>query len=225
LRTPDGMHLPSSPARLSLREQVLRGLRAAVVSGELAAGVVYSIPALARQFGVSATPVREALLELARDGTVQPVRNKGFRVSTMSDQDLDQVAAIRELLEPAGIAAATQLASPGDLEALRPLAQRIVTAARDGHLITYLEADRDFHLRLLSLSGNKRLVDVVGLLRAQTRLFGLAPLAERGVLVHSAHEHLALLEVMAKGDAQAAEALVARHIGHVRGVWAGRGEK
>jgi DNA-binding GntR family transcriptional regulator len=156
---------------------------------------------------------------------VEPVRNKGFRVSTMSEEDLDQVAAIRELLEPAGVATATTLASPGDLEALRPLAQRIVAAARSGDLTTYLEADRDFHLRLLSLSGNLRLVDVVGRLRAQTRLFGLAPLAERGVLVHSADEHLALLELMAKGDAEAAEALVARHIGHVRGVWAGRGEK
>ncbi|HSA52260.1 MAG TPA: GntR family transcriptional regulator, partial [Yinghuangia sp.] len=66
--------------RLSLREQVARAIRAALVAGEMRPGVVYSAPGLATRFGVSATPVREALLDLAKDGLVEPVRNKGFRV-------------------------------------------------------------------------------------------------------------------------------------------------
>lgn len=57
-------------------------------------------------------------------------------------------------------------------------------------------------------------------LRAQSRIYGLRPLAERGELVSSAREHSELLELVAARDAEGAERLMRRHIGHVRGIWA-----
>lgn len=65
--------------RTSVRGQVLDALRAALVSGDLAPGEVYSGPALGERFGVSATPVREAMQQLAREGAVEVVPNRGFR--------------------------------------------------------------------------------------------------------------------------------------------------
>src|SRR5882672_10851460 len=65
----------------SLRDQVRRSLEAAMVAGELRPGELYSAPALGERFGVSATPVREAMLDLARDGFVVAERNRGFRVA------------------------------------------------------------------------------------------------------------------------------------------------
>ncbi|MEK9665318.1 MAG: GntR family transcriptional regulator, partial [Candidatus Nanopelagicales bacterium] len=85
--------------RVSLRERVAESLRAALVSGRMAPGTTYSIPALAEQFGVSATPVREAMLDLVNEGIVAPVPNKGFRVVELSDEELDQVTELRRLLE------------------------------------------------------------------------------------------------------------------------------
>src|ERR671911_3059487 len=93
------MTLPSFARRTSLREQVADALRAAVVSGEMKPGHVYSAPALAAQFGVSATPVREAMLDLAKEGLVEAVRNKGFRVTALSGRDLDELTEIRRLIE------------------------------------------------------------------------------------------------------------------------------
>src|SRR6188472_1730558 len=63
----------------SLRDRISKSLSAAITSGELAPGTLVSVPTLASQFDVSATPVREAMLDLEQRGFVEPVRNKGFR--------------------------------------------------------------------------------------------------------------------------------------------------
>ncbi|CCB72475.1 GntR family transcriptional regulator [Streptantibioticus cattleyicolor] len=203
-----------------LRDQVAHALRAALISGELRPGQVYSAPALSEEFGISATPVREAMLDLAREGLVEPVRNKGFRVTEVDERDLDQYTEIRTLIEVPTVGRITRSAARQDLEVLRPVAEEIVRAARDHDLIGYLEADRRFHLSLLALSGNDRLVETVGDLRKRSRLYGLTTLDERGELIPSAEEHLELLELMLAGDAKGAEKCMARHLGHVRSLWA-----
>ncbi|MCM2422164.1 GntR family transcriptional regulator [Streptomyces sp. RKAG293] len=207
-------------AQERLRDQVGHALRAALIAGELRPGVVYSAPALAADFGISATPVREAMLDLAREGLVEPVRNKGFRVTEMNERDLDQYTEIRALIEVPTVGRVTRTATPEQLEELRPAAEEIVAAARAHDLIAYLEADRRFHLTLLGLAGNERLVEAVGDLRKRSRLYGLTRLDERGELVSSAEEHIELLDLMIFGDAEAAEECMARHLGHVRSLWA-----
>ncbi|MEW1655503.1 GntR family transcriptional regulator [Streptomyces sp. NPDC093707] len=207
-------------ARERLRDQVAHALHAALISGELKPGEVYSAPALAEDLGVSATPVREAMLDLAREGMVEPVRNKGFRVTEVDARDLDQYTEIRTLIEVPMIGRIARSAAQEDLEALRPIAEEIVRAARAHDLIGYLEADRRFHLSLLALSGNDRLVETVGDLRKRSRLYGLTALDERGELLPSAEEHLELLDLMLTGDAKGAEKCMTRHLGHVRTLWA-----
>lgn len=213
--------LPDLAERVSLREQVANALRAAMISGQLQPGVVYSAPALAGTFGVSATPVREAMLDLAKEGLVEAVRNKGFRVTELSDRDLDELTELRMLIEVPTTASLAGLLAKPDLAELRELAAEIETTAAAGDLIAYLEADREFHLTLLAHSGNRHLVDLVASLRSRARLYGLDQLADTGRLVHSAREHVTLVELLERGDAEAAESLVRQHIQHVRGIWAG----
>ncbi|MFI1018564.1 GntR family transcriptional regulator [Streptomyces sp. NPDC020965] len=212
-------------AQERLRDQVANALRAALIAGELRPGSVYSAPGLAADFGVSATPVREAMLDLAREGLVEPVRNKGFRITEVSERDLDQYSEIRALIEVPVVGRVTGTATRQQLEALRPVAEEIVAAAREHDLIGYLEADRRFHLTLLGLSGNQRLVETVGDLRKRSRLYGLTRLDERGELLPSAQEHIELLDLMLARDAVAAEACMARHLGHVRSLWAQDGDE
>ncbi|GAB2573048.1 GntR family transcriptional regulator [Streptomyces capparidis] len=209
--------------RQNLRDKVRNALRAGIVSGELEPGVVYSAPVLGARFDVSPTPVREAMLDLVGEGLVVSLPNKGFRVTEVSERDLDELAAVRLLLEPPTVRAAVPLVPDADLPRLRELAQDIVAAAEDGDLIGYVEADRVFHLTLLGYAGNRRLVDVVSRLRAQTRLPGLAPLVASGRLRESAAEHHLLLDLVRDRDAEGAEEMTRRHIGHVRGLWAAHG--
>lgn len=217
-------HTPALPTlggrRPSYRERVADALRAALITGELRPGEVYSAPGLAARFGVSATPVREAMLDLAKEGLVDTVPNKGFRVTAVSELQLDEYTHIRSLIEIPTTAALTATAATADLEALRPVAQEIVTSARAGDLIAYVEADLRFHLGLLALAGNGHLVEVVRDLRRRSRLYGLTALAEQGRLQASAEEHLELLDALLGRDEEMVREVMTRHLRHVRGLWA-----
>jgi DNA-binding GntR family transcriptional regulator len=223
-QTPQESAAPSLPRlggrRSSFRERVADALRAALIAGELRPGEVYSAPSLAARFGVSATPVREAMLDLAKEGLVDTVPNKGFRVTAVSDQQLDEYTHIRALVEIPTVTGLTRTADRVSLEALRPAAREIVTAAVAGDLIAYVEADTRFHLGLLALAGNAHLVEVVADLRKRSRLYGLTALVEAGRLLSSAQEHLELLDALLEGDETAVREIMTRHLGHVRGLWA-----
>ncbi|NUW40585.1 GntR family transcriptional regulator [Nonomuraea rhodomycinica] len=216
--------LPGIGPRENLRDRIRAALRAAIISGELEPGVVYSAPALGTQFGVSATPVREAMLDLVKEGLVVPQPNKGFRVTEVSEEDLDNLAAVRLLIEPRAVRESVCAVPEDDFPGLRRLAQDIVDAAERGDLVGYVEADHVFHLTLLGYSRNPVLVDVVSGLRSRTRLLGLTPLLQSGRLGRSAAEHHELLDFIQARDPAGAELLMHRHIGHVRGLWAGGAE-
>lgn len=220
---PEG--LAAIGGRTSLRERVAESLRAALVSGRMAPGTTYSIPALAEQFGVSATPVREAMLDLVNEGIVAPVPNKGFRVVELTDAELDQITELRRLLEVPTVGGLAGAINAAAIKRLRRLADAVSDAARRGDVVAYVEADRELHLALLGEAGNPRLVEMVGRLRDQSRLYGLEQLAADGVLVDSADEHVRLIEALESGDARAAEHVMAHHLDHVRGIWASRREE
>jgi DNA-binding GntR family transcriptional regulator len=213
--------LPALRERRSLREEITSILRGAVMSGELVPGVVYSAPSLAEQFGVSATPVREAMLDLAKEGLVEAVPNKGFRVVQLSGEELDALTEIRALLEiPVVRRLAERGVDPAAIDALRPLAAAVEDAALRRDFIAHVTHDLDFHLGLLALAGNPRLVEIVRSLRQGSRLYGLRHIQDDSAAVASFHEHAELLDRIAAGDADGTEALMRRHIGHVRGLWA-----
>ncbi|MFJ9906736.1 GntR family transcriptional regulator [Streptomyces sp. NPDC101152] len=215
------LELPSLGGRKpNFREKVVDVLRAALISGELRPGQVYSAPALAPRLGVSATPVREAMLELVKEGMVEIVPNKGFRVTEVSGTQLDEYTHVRSLIEIPTTVDLASTADADDLEALRPIAEEIVTSAGKGDLIAYVEADLAFHLGLLALAGNEHLVEVVRDLRRRSRLYGLTALVQAGRLQASAEEHLELLDALLARDADATREVMTRHLGHVRGIWA-----
>lgn len=209
----------------SYRDGVAEVLRAALIAGQMKPGRLYSAPALALQLGVSATPVREAMSELAAQGMVEVVRNRGFRVTELTDVELDEMTKLRTLIEVPTMGEVAATCDVDAVEALRPIATRIEEAALASDMIGYIEADRQFHLAVLAMSGNEQLVRTVDQLRARSRLYGIQELAERGLLVRSAKEHAAMLDTLVRHDAEATMRLMRLHLGHVRGVWAGRRER
>jgi DNA-binding GntR family transcriptional regulator len=206
--------------RASLRDQALAVLREGMVSGELAPGEIYSVTALANQLGVSASPVREAMLTLVNQGLMEPIRNRGFRVLPIDDSDRREIFELRVLLEiPAMQNLAGNDAIKDEYDKYSAIAAEIVDAARDGDLIDYLDADRRFHMGLLAHTTNERLIELVDGLRDQTRLFGLKELSDRGTLTASAEEHLPILDAIVAGDGEATRSLMLRHLDHIKGDW------
>ncbi len=213
-----------SVPRLSLRDEAATQLRAHIASGSLTAGELYSIGAIAAELGVSATPVREAVLELANEDIVEIVHNRGFRVHVLTDVDLDHILELRLALEVPAMGRLAELKPAPDLLSFRPIAHTLVKNAKDGDFVEFVALDREFHLGLTALLGNPRYVRLVDLLRRQARLPGLRDLRGAEKFLRSAEEHDELLDLIEAGDRANAEALMKRHLGHTRGLWAGRAE-
>ncbi|MGW7428752.1 GntR family transcriptional regulator [Streptomyces sp. NPDC054861] len=198
--------------RHSVRGQVLQALRDALVGGELVPGEVYSAPVLAERFGVSATPVREAMQRLATEGAVDVVPNRGFRVVERTPRELAELAEVRALIEvPVMLRLARTV--PADRWAeLRPLAEATSTAAARGDRAHYAEADRAFHRAVLALAGNTQLLAVADDLhrRSQWPLTS-APAVRHADLVADAAEHTALLDALVAQDLTVVRSLVREH--------------
>ncbi|MGW1250902.1 GntR family transcriptional regulator [Streptomyces sp. NPDC002535] len=198
--------------RHSVRGQILDALRTALVGGELVPGEVYSAPALGERFGVSATPVREAMQRLAVEGAVEVVPNRGFRVTERTPRELAELAEVRALIEVPVMLRLARTVPAGRWAELRPLAEATSTAAARGDRAHYAEADRAFHRAVLSLAGNEQLLAVADDLhrRSQWPLIS-APVVRHGVLVADAAEHTALLDALTAQDLAVVEALVREH--------------
>ncbi|WP_434093140.1 FCD domain-containing protein [Streptomyces lasiicapitis] len=199
--------------RTSVRGQILDALRAALVGGELTPGEIYSAPALGDRFGVSATPVREAMQQLALEGAVEVVPNRGFRVTRRSARELGELAEVRALIEVPVMLRLARTVPAERWARLRPLAEATVTAAARADLARYAEADRAFHGALLALSDNQQLVQIADDLhrRSQWPLETGPVTGRRADLVADAAEHTALLEALIARDLPVVQSLVREH--------------
>ena len=208
-------------SRPSLRDEAIKTLQAAIIAGELRPRVVYSAPTLAAQLGMSATPVREAVLDLVKEGLVETVRNKGFRVVELAAAELDELTELRLLIEvPSVRTLARRGLAAEEHRKLKHLAAQIERAAERNDMVAHNKADLEFHTALLGLLSNKTLVSTVQSLRLRSRLYGMSALADSGQLLPTSREHVELLDLIRDGDAAGAARLMRQHIGHVRGSWA-----
>ncbi|MGV9786538.1 GntR family transcriptional regulator [Streptomyces sp. NPDC003435] len=217
-----GEHTHSEPAlprpravvqRASVRGQILDALRSALTTGELCPGEVYSAPVLGDRFGVSATPVREAMQQLALEGAVEVVPNRGFRVVRRGARELAELAEVRALLEVPVLLRLAGSVPAARFAELRPLAEDTARAAASGCPARYAEADRAFHRALLALAGNEQLLRIAEDLhrRAQWPLVDTPPRQHRAVLLRDAAQHTALLDALASGELDAVTGLVTEH--------------
>ncbi|WP_430625828.1 GntR family transcriptional regulator [Streptomyces sp. NBC_01264] len=198
--------------RHSVRGQILDALRAALLAGELAPGEIYSGPALGERFGVSATPVREAMQQLALEGVVECLPNRGFRVLTRTPVELAELAEVRALLEVPVMLRLARTVPAGDWAAVVPAAAEAEAAAAAGDAARYADADRAFHRAVLGLAGNAQLLLVAEDLhrRSQWPLPGPRRV-RRADLVADAAEHVAVVVALSAGDVGVAEALIRAH--------------
>jgi DNA-binding GntR family transcriptional regulator len=200
----------------SLREQAARAIRTGIITGEITPGELYSVRTLSSRLGVSATPVREAMLDLEGEGLVESVRNRGFRVKSLSTRDVDDILRLRLLLEVPSMGDVAESHRDEDIPRFRALAEQLPEHVTAGDLQGYLDADQEFHLGLLGLLGNTRLVDIVRMLRHQSRLYDVGKLVNHGELIESAHEHGQIVTAIERRDRARTQDLVTRHLERAR---------
>lgn len=206
--------LRALPPQTSTRADLARTiLLEAITSGHLAPGTLYSVQSLAQELGVSRTPVREALVQLSRDGVVRFERNRGVRVVVPSDQDLRDVLQIRHWLEGPAARSAAMRWTPAIYREAKDQLDTMIEAARVDDELRFLHHSRAFHLTLLRASGNQRLAEYVDGLRHLVIRRGMTTWA-RGTrtMIQVAESHKPLLEAFASGDPDKAAAAAADHL-------------
>lgn len=178
---------------------VADGLRKAIIDGDYRPGDRIKQEEVAARFGVSRSPVREALRELAAEGFLDLERDVGARVRPHDRHELSELYLAREALEPAIIAETCRRISPEQLEEAVRLNLRSEQRAKAGDIKGYIAVDRQMHALLLGASGMSILTDLVhGLWERSHRFRVEYMLLDR--IETSIVEHRLLLDAIAQRD-------------------------
>jgi DNA-binding GntR family transcriptional regulator len=204
------------------RQAVVQSLLADVVHGRLRAGAHLVTQELAKRFGVSHTPIREALISLAGVGVIDLLPNRGAVVRLITQKEVREVCQVRRALE---CEAARSACGRIDLTKLHALAADLrhlmkVESSTDGRFIEEARSvDNRLHDLVAGSCGNSLLAKEIGRLKTLFRVFrDLAWEHEEACndfhrLAEEAREHLAIVEALLAGDRKAAARAMARHIG------------
>lgn len=196
----------------TLWEQVRDRLREDILAGRLDPGTELSEVALAREFGTSRGPLREALGRLAAEGLVTITPRRGAVVTQLSRQEFLDAYQVREALETLAVRLAVPLMSDVEVAHLRELCELMGRAARDDEVHVFFDINNSFHDALVRGSRNDKLHEVHRMLVGQMVPYLPRSLELRGSLQQSVAEHAAILAAIEARDAERAAELLAEHI-------------
>jgi DNA-binding GntR family transcriptional regulator len=199
-------------APLALYQEVAERLRQRIFSHDLPPGTWVDEQALAEQYGISRTPLREALKVLAAEGLVTLKPRRGCYVTEISERDLDEIFSIMSLLEGLCARDAALKAREEDLQQLSHLHQRLETAAAENDIYGFFEANQAFHRAVQTTADNRWLLHVIEDLRKVIKLSRHNSLFSKGRLQQSLIEHRAILSALLDRQDEEAERLMRDHI-------------
>jgi DNA-binding GntR family transcriptional regulator len=187
-------------------------LRNAILDGQLAPGTALSVPALAREFGLSRTPVREAVAQLVTEGLAHSQPHRGAVVASFTPRELNELYIVREGLE--GVAArlaAEQRNATVEAELDKLLAVQ-VRSQRKGDERSFVESSFAFHTLIANASANATLFSLIDALQNRTRLAMQHGSTVAGHMSEGALEHRHILDAIRLGDGAAAEESMRHHL-------------
>ncbi|HHY46211.1 MAG TPA: GntR family transcriptional regulator [Firmicutes bacterium] len=191
---------------------IVERIRQLIISGELGPGCRIVERDVARELGVSRTPVREALKRLAAEGLLEIAPHKGAIVAKMSLRDLAEIMQIREALEGLACRLAVNDITEDHLNDLRKLIDEMREASETGDLYRYSSCNQRFHNVILNIAGNRRLMQMLELIKAQSVRERFKSLLNPGRSRQSLNEHKAILDALEARDPDRAELVMRKHI-------------
>jgi DNA-binding GntR family transcriptional regulator len=215
--------------RNTLRQQIADALRDEVLAGRLQPGQEFTVKQIAEQYGVSATPVREALVDLSAQGLLDSDQHRGFKVHQFSVQDYRCMIEARSMITD-GIFRHAALHGPDSVQgptlvSIRRRGEEAARAARSGDVDILIGYDLRFWRELASVVANRYISDFLHRLRVQTWVFAVPYLrGDRDVSERLWSGHGELVEAVGLGDAAAARTVIGAYNDHSL-AWADRLER
>lgn len=208
----------------SLSQRAYQHIQREIVSGQLAPGSVVSETLLAKQLGISRTPVGEAIRQLAQEGLVEQVPRYGTIVREIDQRKVQELYELREALEPYAARQAALRMSDSELAQLKLLCATIegicdelsvsgMDALDDEMLRRFLAADMTFHLLIIRAAGNRLILDTVRDTRTISQIFRTRRnIHDENLVVEACRDHAGILTALEAGDGEAAAARVLQHV-------------
>ena len=199
----------------SLRERLYETLKEDILLNKYEPGEELQIDKLAREFGVSTTPIREALVRLEGDGLVVSIPNRGVQVAPISLDDVRNLYEVRRLLEPYVAKIAARYCEEGEVEALYEKLVHLIEGPTD--LAAYINADLELHELMSQHLRNTLLKDILDQVDQHSiRVRYLAESSAGGlrpeVVELVTREHLKILDAIKKRDEEKAAAATLQHL-------------
>ena len=193
----------------SMQEIAFQAIKQAIMRKELLPGNIYSEQAVAKEMGMSKTPVHQALLDLENKGFVTILPRKGFMVNTLSAKNIRDMFELRRTLERSVVLKVTPRLTADEIRKLESIVQQI-EQTRDP--IDFQKHDRAFHRYLASLSNNTYIINALDTVWDLSDWVGANILHKWGGFSQAAREHLAVYELLSAGEAEKAAAAMERHL-------------
>lgn len=208
----------------NLRQQAYRHIQRKILAGELTAGHLLSENQLAREIGISRTPVREAVRQFEHEGVLEQVPRFGTMVRRLQRRDLIELYQLREAIEPFAVAQAAGNVAIDDLRRLHSLCDELATIAGELEngavaiadaeaMRRVLSADLAFHMLLIRAGGNTRMMKIVADSRMLTRIFGTPRQVHDLAIIEETHRyHRDILLAVERKEGEIARRLMVEHI-------------
>ena len=195
-----GMHL-------TLRERIADEIRDSIIKGDLRPGERISEPELAVRFGISRTPVREALRQLDSEGFLTVTPRKGARVTQLTERDVNEYYDLKSLLEGFAASTAALKISEEDLERMDALNERMEHYYEIGDYVKIVKVHKEFHDMIIEATENEQLKQVLNFMNSKFQRFTIQ-IALSGKNQEAFRQHRQIVDAMRARDLESAKRLV-----------------
>jgi len=196
----------------TLKDRVYQEIKGLLRSSQMESNSVITASNISKSLGVSRTPAREALLQLASEGFVEAIGGRGFVVREYSKQEIHEYFETRRIIEVFVVGQLVDTITATDLANLKKNLDGMTGCLDQGNLSKFLAIDREFHLRLIRLHGNKFLESITEQIRVLISILGRQTLAYPGRMKEVVQEHSLILEAIKAGDRRSVEEAVDHHL-------------
>jgi len=205
----------SEPARIerpSLHGEILARLRTMIVEGDLAPGARINEALIVAQFGVSRTPLREAIKSLASEGLVELLPRRGAVVRSFTAKEVRDTIEVIRTLEEFAAATACISATDEEIAGIRDLHNQMEAAYRKRERRHYYALNQEIHTRIVALSNNPTLAQVHGTLQARMKRFRFAGHAGAENWAKAMEEHVGMIEALDARDSVRLSKIIGKHM-------------
>lgn len=205
----------TAESNVRVGEHVYRALRNRILTGDLPPGSRLSVPAIAREFGLSRSPLRDAVLQLVREGLAEETLNRGAVVRQFSREHLISLYEAREALEGMAARLATAGFSPAVRRRLLDLLAQHDEIVAAGDFTRHIDVDAAFHREIRQAASSPALARMLEEIQGQV-MVAMRSTSVSGGMVQAVADHRRIFEALASGDPDTSEAAARRHIARLR---------